>query len=437
MKFFNCGLGLVVLLNACSLGPETTPPVVEVEPEPPSSSGPVAYAIPSGAGPETLTHLAIRHHPRLKALQYRAERLAARVPQAEALPDPLAQLSLGNLPETAAGRVDAMAGISQKIPFPGKRKEAARAAQREALAIGAEASAFALKLAEQVRSAWWDYHLAGATLGISGESRTLLKTLAETVSTRVAANQDGQTAQLRVANEIARVDRDLAEARQVAQTAKARLNSLLNRPAGAPLPPVIEVTAKRPDDLASLLRHAETRHPEVISATHRIEAFQHRLARARLEKYPDFTVGVQGAAVASNGLAPSANGEDQLFGTLGVNLPLWQEPRRAMIRESQAGLAETRALLGATRSDLRFRIEDAYFRARTAFEVSDLFETRLIPDARQAYDLALSSYAAGQGTFASLIDQWQEWLAYRLQAARNRAQLGKALATLRAAAGLP
>ncbi|YCM44601.1 TolC family protein [Verrucomicrobiaceae bacterium 227] len=394
------------------------------------------YHLPPQAGPETLAVLASRRNPRLKALRHRAERLEAKVPQVHSLPDPMANLALGSLPETAAGRVDAVVGISQKIPFPGKRQEAALAAQSEALYVRAEASGYELKLGEQVRSAWWDLYLAGISIRISQESQELLRVVEETVEAQVAASQGGQVDQLRVANEITKIDRDLAEARRVENTAKARLNSLLNRPAGAALPVATNREVDLPQNLQTLLLRAETRHPEVISAANKIKAFQHRLARAKLEKYPDLTAGVQTAVVASNGLAPSANGEDQIFGTLGFNIPLWQEPRRAMIREANAGIAETSALLGATRSDLRYRIEDAYFRAKTAREVSDLFRTRLIPDARQAYEVTLSSYAAGKDTFTNVIDTWRQWLTYQLQFAQNRAQLGKAVATLNAAAGI-
>jgi cobalt-zinc-cadmium efflux system outer membrane protein len=193
---------------------------------------------------------------------------------------------------------------------------------------------------------------------------------------------------------------------------------------------------ENPGNLEGLIAGAESSHPEVLSAAHKIGAFKSRLQRAKLEKYPDFTFGVQGAAVASNGLAPSSNGEDQIFGTLGFNIPLWQEPRRAMIREANAGIAETEALLSSTRADLRYRVEDAYFRAKTAREVSALFKTRLIPDAKQAYEVTLTSYAAGKDTFTNVIDTWRQWLTYQLQFAQNRAQLGKAVATLNAAAGI-
>ena len=106
-----------------------------------------------------------------------------------------------------------------------------------------------------------------------------------------------------------------------------------------------------------------------------------------------------------------------------------------MIREAKAGIAETEALLTSTQAELRYRIEDSYFRAKTAKEVAQLFSSRLIPDSKQAYEVTLTSYAAGEDSFLNLIEAWRQWLTYQLQYAQNRAQLGKAIATLRAAAG--
>lgn len=438
MKISILSLGAIALISSCSKSSDMGRdlPLIKVDEATIAGSEAESYHISPQAGPETLAEMAARHNPHLKALRHREERLEAMVPQVESLPDPMANLALGNLPETAAGRVDAVIGVSQKIPFPGKRREAGLAAHQEALAVRADAAAYELKLTEQVRSAWWDYYLAGITIRISQESQQLLRVVEQSVEAQVAASQGGQADQLRVANEITKIDRDLAEARRVENTAKARLNSLLNRPSGSPLPTATNRDVEQPKSLQALLVRAETRHPEVISAANKIKAFKHRLTRARLEKYPDVTFGVQGAAVASSGLAPSANGDDQIFGTMGFNLPIWQEPRRAMIREANAGIAETQALLGSTRSDLRFRIEDAYFRAKTAREVSDLFKTRLIPDAKQAYEVTLTSYAVGTDTFTNVIDTWRQWQTYQLQFAQNRAQLGKAVATLNAAAGI-
>jgi outer membrane protein TolC len=424
-----------LVLAACSTTPGDPEGGTATPGRPPASAA-VNYDVSRSAGPGELARLAVAHHPSIAAARHRAARLAAKAPQERSLPDPMLEVAAGSMAETAAGRMEAMGGVKQKIPFPGKRAEAAAAADSEAAAARAEIEALELKLTEQVHAAWWDLYLAHRTIALTRESRGVLEAVREAVDARVAADQANQADQLRLSNELAMVDRDLAEAGQLRGTAEARLNSLLNRPPGASLPVPGDVAVPTAGSLESLLAQAQAGHPEVAAAEQRANAFRHKLKRAQLEKYPDFTAGLTGASVASSGLSRMANGRDQLYATLGVNLPLWQEPRKAMIREAREGMAETEAMIGATRSDLRYRVEDAWFRAKTAREVDDLFSSRLVPDARQAFDVTLTSYSAGTSGFNDLIETWRQHLGYRLQLARNRAQLGKAAATLRAAVGI-
>lgn len=402
----------------------------------PPPSGAVSYPVSGASGPDDLARLAIAHHPSIAAAKHRAERLSAKVPQELSLPDPMAEISAGSMAETAAGRVDAMGGLKQKIPFPGKRREAAAAASSEAAAASAEIRVLELKLTEQVHAAWWDLYLADQTVALANESRSLLEAVRDAVDGKVAANQATQADQLRISNELAMIDRDLAEARQLGSTARARLNSLMNRPAGSPLPSARNSSIPSAGSLDSLLARAQAQHPEVAAAEQRANAFRHRLKRAELEKYPDFTAGIAGASVSDSGLSRVANGRDQIYASIGINIPLWQEPRKAMIREAREGIAETEAMIASTRSDLRYRVEEAWYRAKTARDVANLFESRLIPDSKQAYEVTLTGYSAGSSSFADLVETWRGLLGYRLQLARNRAQIGKAVATLRAAAGV-
>jgi len=404
--------------------------------KPTSPSAAVNYSVSGASSPEKLARLAIQHHPSIAAARHRAERLAQKAPQERALPDPMIEVAAGSMAETAAGRVDAMGGVKQKIPFPGKRSSAAAAADSEAAAAREDVKALELKLTEQVHAGWWDLYLAEKTIQISRENRSVLADLREVVDARVAADEAAQADQLRLANEISLVDRDIADAEQLRGTARARLNSLLNRPVGASLPSAVHSRVPTAGSLNNLLAKAELSHPEVAASQRRADAFRHRLKRAELEKYPDFTAGIAGAAVSDSGLSRVANGRDQVYATLGINIPLWQEPRRAMIREAREGISETEAMVAAARSDLRYRVEDAWFRAKTAREVAGLFETRLIPDAQQAYEVTLAGYSSGKSSYTDLMETWQGLLGYRLQLAKNQAQVGKATATLRAAAGI-
>ncbi len=232
------------------------------------------------------------------------------------------------------------------------------------------------------------------------------------------------------------LDRDLVNLRQVRSSAQARINSLLNRPAGASLPSPSAPPVPATGSLDSLIARAESRHPDIAAAKSRTDAFAQRLRKAKLEKYPDPTIGLSYSPVSESGLSGVANGRDQVFATLGFNIPLWQEPRKAMVREASEGMAETRAMLASSRSDLRYRVEDAYFRARTAQDVIALFNDRLIPSAKQATEVTLTGYSSGKNSFNDVIATQRELLTYRLQIVQSRAQLGKAIATLQAAAAL-
>ncbi len=390
----------------------------------PPPSAAVHYAVPANAGPDVLARLAIQHHPSIRAARHRAEGLGARIPQAATLPDPMLEVTTGPIIGKRDMGVETMVELKQPLPFPGKRKASTAAAGNEAAAALADVRTLELGLTEQVHSAWWDLYLAEQTTALTRDSRSVLQAVRDAVDARVAVDQAAQADQLRLSNEIAMIDRDLIETAQVSQTARARLNSLLNRPAGASLPTPRAQPLPALGSLESLLARAQARHPEVAAAQQRADAFRHRLKRAELERYPDFTVGVAGSRA------------DEISGMVGITLPLWREPRRAMIREAREGIAETEAMLGSTRADLRYRVEDAWFNLRSARDIATLFETRLIPDANQAYEVTLTGYSAGSNSYTDLVDTWRQVLTYRLQLARTRAQMGKTTATLRAAAAL-
>ena len=395
----------------------------------------VSYAVGANASLDDLVQHALVHHPSITAAEAKVRRLLAKVPQAESLPDPKFKLSSGAMAETAAGRVNWMAGVEQALPFPGKLREMARAAGKEAEVAAAQLEAVRLSVASQVEQAYWNLYLAKRTTQITTQNRQALEAVRDSVDARVAANQSSQDDQLRLATESGKLEQTLIQARRAEASARSRLNALLNRPSGSDLPSPQFRTSGVRKDLKGLVSLAESQHPSVVAAGASREAYQHRLNRAELERFPDFTLGVQHAAVSDSGLAPSANGRDQLFASIGVSIPLWQAPRKAKIEEARAGIDESTALIGATRASLRHEVEDAWQRAKSAESLITLFDKQILPESQQSFDGVLTSYAAGKESFVDALDAWRQLLAFQLQQAGNQAQLGQALASLRKATG--
>lgn len=398
-----------------------------------SLAPPIARSLSSKADVEELVRHALIHNPEIAAAEARVNRMQAKVPQARALPDPMAMVSLGNMAQTATGRVTAMSGLQQKLPLPGKLSSKARMAEEEANAARAMRDAKALSVAAMVRSTYWDLYLAEQTSRVLGSSRGLIESVQSAVEARLKSNQANQADLLQVTTEAAKLDEQIILAKRDASVARARLNTLLHRPANAALPParwqsgIGNLPAQPPlDD-----------HPAMAQAAAKLRQFNAQLKLARLERFPDITVGLQHAAVSDSGVSPMSNGRDQFYATLGVNIPLWQEPRKAAEEEARAGQLESEAGLSSTRDELSYQLAETRTRVETQKRLITLFDDRILADAKQAFEVSLAAYSSGKLPFVDLIERWRRWLGYEVQQSMNQAMLGKAVAAWQQAAGVP
>ncbi len=430
-------LGTILATTSCQNQTNTKSATIDINSRAlRSQTKPQYYAISSSATLVTLVRHAEQHHPATLAAQAKIQRLLAKVPQVKALPDPKARIAAGSLAETAAGRTSTIIGIEQSIPYPGKRSARAAAAQKEAQAASAELDNIRLRIAEQVRFAYWDYYYASQSITIQRSNKQILKNIQDVIQTKVEANQANQSDILRISTQIAQTDKQIIIAKQKVVEAKSKLNSLLNRPVGSSLPAPHRGNIASNKSLSRLLTRAENIHPSIRANQSKVAAFQQRLKLAHLNKLPDFTIGAQYAPVSSSGLSPVANGRDQAMLTLGFTIPLWQEPRKAKIREANAGIAQMNAQLNLSRTELQQRIKDAHFQIKSTQSIIQLYQQRLIPDAKHALELDLDSYAAGKISYVSLLDTWRTLLTLQLQQQANYAQLGKASASLKSSANL-
>ena len=172
---------LCVLLGACSqvAGPEDLSS---------SASPSVKYAAPSKSysvsqshGVSGLVNLMNRHHPALLAADAEVERLQHQAVVAGALPDPKAKLTSGRLAETAAGRMEAIVGVEQKLPYPGKLSLRKKKVLKLAEAARDQREVLRVQLAYQLRIAYWQYYEVRHTRKLLRENQQLLKQLTETV----------------------------------------------------------------------------------------------------------------------------------------------------------------------------------------------------------------------------------------------------------------
>ena len=405
----------------------------------PGAPGAPLEALPGAeVGVEDYVAAAARHNPRVMAARRNVQRLEARVPQVTALDDPMLSVSpVGEMAETAAGRVDLMAGLSQRLPWPGKLDARGDIARQDVAVARAELDGAMLEVRAQTLRAYGSFYAADRSLGATREGRALLEQLREAALAGYRAGTAEQGDVLRAGLELAAVNQELNTLAAERASAEAMLNRLMGRPVDTPLPEpgALEVETMG-EELEDLLAVATRRNPRLAGLHERIEQDRQRMRLARLGRVPDLTVGVNYAAVDDDGLAVMANGDDQWWLSFGINLPIWGEKYDAAEREAYRGLQQSIARLRATGDEVAFDVRDAFERVRASHANVVLLREAVIPQAEQTVEAALSAYRGGEGEFTGLIESWRRLLQFEQMRYRNEAMWQRAAADLRRAVGV-
>lgn len=391
---------------------------------------------PDEAGLSWYTATAFRDNPEIRAARQRVERLRERVPQATALPDPMATFTFGELAQTAAGQVDYIVGVQQSLPFPGTLDARGEVARQEVVASLHALQGVINRVVGDVRRAYWSYDGASREIEVLEQSRMLLIQIESAVQARVRVGKAGQADLLRISREVAALENRLSEWKRRQQTASAMLGRLTSRRTPTAWPRTeLSGWTDRAFDSQALRRLATQNNPGVAEARARVQTYRQRLELARQERKPDFVVGFHYGEVRAGGLAPSANGDDQIAGTVGVSIPFWSGRYDASEREAMRGMGEAMAEVHAAQDRAAYEVEEALAKIESSEQALRRLQERMMPDARQTIEVALSSYRTGDVDFIQMLDDWQVLLGDQLEEVRLIADLHKALADLQQALG--
>ena len=146
-----------------------------------------------------LVREALDRNPEIQMVGRRVEARRARVPQAGALPDPMVMYGVMNegnpLPFQTLGKADfseVYIGVSQDIPFPGKRGLRERVARAEVSVEELALEATRRRIAAQVAAAFYELYAVQAAADVVEQNRALLEQLTSVASTRFSVGEGTQ-----------------------------------------------------------------------------------------------------------------------------------------------------------------------------------------------------------------------------------------------------
>jgi cobalt-zinc-cadmium efflux system outer membrane protein len=374
---------------------------------------------------------ALAHNPELVALhqEYEAARAA---PEAErSLMPPTAEVQVWGWPVTTLNpaRTDMyMLTAEQQLPGRGKRAARVLVAEREADMSRQQIAVRANAIVGDLRQAYVDLALARETVGIYQRQVRVLEDLAETATLRYAAGEGAQHHTVTSVVEISRLERDAIAARERAQTAETRLNTLLGRPVTQPVEPLAPVAGTISAADAEAL--ALERHPDVAMAAAATAREEAELERLRRERRPDYVIG--GGYMLTPGEAGAWTAR---AGITWPNAPWSRKSITAAIDVQAKRVDAARARQRVVAARLRQVVREAVIQLAAAERQARLIESTVLPQIEHAFELARFSYAAGEGSYADMLDARRTLLSVQLEYAEVRANVQRARAGLDTVAG--
>lgn len=395
------------------------------------------------APPENLPALvdtALANNPELKASQARWQMFAGRIKQASALEDPMFMFKLQNMlareplvfnkdPQSAK-----VVGISQQLPFWGKRALKEEIAQHESESYRFAIEERKLELTRMVKETYYQLYATDKALEIIDKNLRLISDFITIAESRYAVGQGVQQDIYKASLEKSKMLDMQITLRQQRKSLEANLNYLLYRPGNTPVGTIAEFDLPEFSQTAEQLRKtASENRPQVkslISATNKSMAWR-RLAQK--EFYPDFNLSFEYMFREAAMSDPGYN----MF-TVGVtfNLPFQRERKHAMVAEGTSGESMSSEELNSLRNTIDFTINDTLAQMERRRRLVELYKGGIIPQAGQSLESAVISYRVGKVDFLTLLDGRVNLFNYERELYESKAEYMMALARLEAAVGV-
>ncbi|HEU5040673.1 MAG TPA: TolC family protein, partial [Gemmatimonadales bacterium] len=369
--------------------------------------------------------------PRIEAAAATARAASERIGPARRPPDPELQLGLMNRELPGFGLSDPLGmnqiQLMQMVPIGGKLGLAAEVERARAAAADARVGEVRWEERNRAAMAFFELYTADRSIRIAEESRRLLRDVVGTTEAMYAVGNARQADVLRAQVELARMTEDLVRMEAMRAAAAARLNTVLDRPADAPVPPAAEPAwpAELPpaDSLQAL---ALARRPMLAAGAQAVRAARAGERLAGREIWPDLQVGLQ------YGWRGMDDGTEHMASVmLGVRLPIWAGSRqRAMRREAEAMRDMASADLAVMKAETRGRLGELAAGVGRARRLRELYGGTILPQARTTAASALAAYRVGGVDFMTLLEAQMNVNRYRLAAVAAAAELGQAIAEL-------
>ena len=378
---------------------------------------------------------ALQNNPEIQAAYQEREAAQQRIAPAEALDDPMLEAGVINAPLASSpfNREDMtmkMIGLSQRLPFPGKRGLRKDVATKDAQAIEHGYQETVNRVIRDLKFAYFDLGLTLEMTKLVEKNKLILEGFLHLAEEHYKVGLGSQADVLKAQTQVSRMQDELLRLARERPVIEAELIRTLGRHTSAaaliPAPPHIHEQLL---NLESLRETAFAQRPQLLALQSLIARSEKSIDLARRAYYPD--LDVRFSYGQRDNMLDGTRRDDMVSMTVAINLPVWRgnkiEPR---IMESQAMREQALNLHQAQRNELAAQLRQQVAVTEQNHKSARLYQTTILPQARLTVESALGAYRVNQIDFLTLLDNQMTVFNYEISLVTAMANYNKALAEI-------
>ena len=378
---------------------------------------------------------AAANNPDILAARSEVEAAQLRVASAGALDDPMLEAGIIDLPTRSLSfnredMTQKMIGLSQRLPYPGKRALRESIAAREADTRRFAYQEVANRVSRDVKRTYFDLALTRESARLTEKNKRVLEQFLATAESRYSVGQATQADVLKAQTQVAKMTDELLKLAREQRNMEAELNRALGRGDDRPSPnsqlPVLRAVSISLEEMRTQARSSRPQLQSLQSATSRNDK---AVELARKEYFPDFDVKL---SYGQRDRTPMGERrEDMISLTVAINLPVWGkqkvEPR---VLEAIAMRDQATSMVRGFENEINARLRQEISNQEQSFKSARLYENVVLPQARLTVESSFAAYQVSRVDFFTLLDNQMTVFNYEIAYVSAVVSQAKALAEI-------
>jgi len=396
---------------------------------------------------DSLVNEAVANNPQLKSLQYKIDASEFRSESINTLPPPNLSVEFSQVPineiDIFNQSISNSIALSQMFPLGGKPSAMAEVENINTLVEGNNFDAYKVNLIAQVKMSYFSLWLGDRKIEIQKKNISLLTDLAKALEVSFYTNKISQADILTVQSEIASNETQLLILEKQREVEVYKLNKFLGRDLSSK--DVFAITNFKVDTLALNQEQLETllsnSNPSLTKMNSMIEMNKAMITANNKELIPDLMVqGMlmrmpRGMILTSQSDLHMPDTETEIMYSLmfSITLPFapWSIGKiNSKEEELAAGISSIEEGKNDMKREMTAQLKSALVKYKTAKELTELYDKKVIPLYTNATESQTSAYQNGKTGITTIIDSYRMLLMQKMNYYMSKADVQMSLAEI-------